>query len=700
NHGVNRNDIIPIICDRTYFYIIAILAISKAGGAYLPIDKKLPIDRINYILNESNPKLILHCNSKEIINKLNENNNYNIYDLQNHNYSTNENALTNVNDIDDTCYVLFTSGTTGKPKGVLISHFNVYCYLKLYDDRNTYSVSNILNNHKINNILGITNFSFDAAQTEITISLMNGLTLVLANENICNDLSKLAKYIIDNNVEYINTTPTRFSLFMENDLFKKSMKNLKMVNLGGEKLSSELCIKIHNYSKCDIYNSYGPTECTVDCSYKKIDINDIEKISIGTPICNCKVYILDEHLKAVPIGVEGEIFIGGYGVGKGYLNREELTKEKFLPCPFNDDENDRHNKIMYKTGDLGKWNNNGEIEYIGRSDFQVKIHGQRIELEEIENAINEISGIDRSIVIDKIKETGDKYLMCYYITDNETIDGKLIRNHLKEKLPLYMVPNYFKRIKEVPLTSNGKLDRKALPEPTKDDLIKEKYEAPQNEIETIICNIYSEIFSYDVEEVGRMNDFYEMGGDSLLAIRTSSMIEKQLKLKINIKSILSNSIICDLAKEIEKLQSDNSNANQIEIIEKQNKTEFPVTSQQLGVYIDSIKYPDSIIYNIPSIYKFQKNVDISKVKECFLKIFKHQEILRSKYHEVEINGKTEIHGFIDNECSLIFEEYSNENMTTFIRPFKLSEAPLIRVGFVDNETLLIDMHHIISDGKN
>ncbi|OUM64955.1 hypothetical protein PIROE2DRAFT_8098, partial [Piromyces sp. E2] len=379
----------------------------------------------------------------------------------------------------------------------------------------------------------------------------------------------------------------------------------------------------------------------------------------------------------------------------GYLNREELTNEKFISCPFY--SVDGKQGKMYRTGDLGLWKDDGEIICIGRKDFQVKIRGQRIELSEIENTIKEINGIDFTVVIDKVNENGDKYLVSYFISNNE-IEGRNIRDYLKTKLPVYMIPNYYIRISEIPITGNGKLNRKVLPSPTKNDLIKEKYSAPQTDIEKIICKIYSEIFGYDINEVGRMNDFYEMGGDSLLAIRVASMIEKYIKLKIDIKTILSNSVICDLAKEIEKLQLSNNENYQIEIIEKQNKSEFPITSQQLGVYIDSIKYPDSTIYNMPVSYKFKKNVSISKVKECFLKVFKHQEILRSKYYEVDVNGKTEIHGIIDNECSLVFEDYSNDNILSFVRPFDLSKAPLIRVGFVGNEKLLLDMHHIISDG--
>eukprot|EP00833_Pecoramyces_ruminatium_P017973 jgi/Orpsp1_1/1192005/evm.model.d7180000089941.1 len=303
--------------------------------------------------------------------------------------------------------------------------------------------------------------------------------------------------------------------------------------------------------------------------------------------------------------------------------------------------------------------------------------------------------IKRCVVIDKKKENDDKYLVCYYISSEE-ISSNNIRKFLISKLPRYMVPNYYIRIYDIPLSSSGKLNRKELPEPNNKDFITEEYIEPETEIEKVICKIYSDLFNIPENQIGRMSDFYELGGDSLNAIRIISTIEKELNVKIYIKDIMSYSIISDLGKFIEKLLNDNN--RQIEIIEKHNKKEFPVTSQQLGVYIDSIKNPNSVLYNIPSIFKLNKNLNIEKIKEGFNELFKKQEIFRTKYYEKEIHGKTEIYGYIDDKCLLKFEEYSYDNVNTFVRPFNLSEAPLIRVGFINDEVLLIDMHHIISDG--
>ncbi|ORX76328.1 acetyl-CoA synthetase-like protein [Anaeromyces robustus] len=700
--GIGRNDIIPIISDRSPYYIISMIAVSKAGGAFLPIDPKLPIERINYILEDVNPKMILYNNTQDIINKLVLNEDYKLYDIQQHNYKLNTGYIENINEPDDICYVLFTSGTTGKPKGVIISHFNIFNYVRSFKgNENYYCMYNLfIKENNIKNILSITNFSFDPSHIETINSLINGLNIILADENIKSNISLLSKYIIKNNVELIKTTPTVLKLFMDNEEFRKCVSIIKAIVLGGEILSNDLCKYVHQYSKCRIYNEYGPTECTVACSGKLINEDYDDKISIGKPFCNCQIFILDKYLKPLPIGVEGEIYIGGYGVGKGYINNEELTNEKFIKNPFNK-SGDKHNEILYRTGDLGKWKRNGEIEYLGRIDFQVKIHGQRIELEEIESIIQEINEINQCVVIDKINKKGEKYLICYFISE-KLIKGKEIREYLKNKLPSYMIPNYFKQIEKFQLTSNGKLDRKSLPEPNIKDLMKESYSPPINETEEKVCEIFSQIFNIHKNEIGRFNDFYEFGGDSFKAIQLCNLISKSFNIKVNIKDILSHPIISEFSEFIEnKLNKEIGKESEIiDLIEikKHNKKEYPITSQQMGVYIDSIKNPNSIIYNIPEMFQLNKSINIEIIKEGFQILFNKQEILRSKYSTKEIDGKIEIYGYIDDECSLIFEEYTYENAKTFVRPFDLSKAPLIRVGFIKNEVLLIDMHHIISDG--
>ncbi|OUM66075.1 hypothetical protein PIROE2DRAFT_6786 [Piromyces sp. E2] len=733
NNVGRRNDIIPIVSERSHYYVIAALGILKSGAAFLPIDPDFPKDRIKYMMKETNSKYILkYITNKtndqkieEIIEEINRerenlssnnngdsintqnNNNITSYSLQYHNYRLNTQSIENINQGDDLCYTIFTSGTTGKPKGTLISHSNLinFCfYSQTNNGKEIYT-------NDFSTSLASAKLTFDMSISEIFYPLVRNKCVVICNDNEYNDPQIIGEIMLNYGVDYIIITPSRIENYSKEKTYRKALKNLKCILVGGEECKITTLENIMKVSDANVYNLYGPTEITVSCSmlelskFYKDNKNNINEIPIGKPNCNNKVYILDKYRKPVPIGVEGEIYIGGYGVGKGYLNREELTKEKFVENPFNYND-DPHNRVMYRAGDLGKWTPKGEINYYGRIDFQVKINGQRIELGEIESTIKEMEAIDHCVVIDKKKENGDQYLICYYISSNSddtTLNGTTIRKYLNEKLPRYMIPNYYKQIHEIPLSNNGKLNKEALPEPTKEDFIIEKYIAPETDIERMICKFYSKIFNIPVNEIGRMSDFYELGGDSLNFIHFSSLIEKELNIKIHYKDMISHSMVVDLGHYIEEIIMDtNSNTNsnhKIEIIKKRNCKEFPVTSQQLGIYIESVKNPNSIIYNIPNVYKYvNKNINITKIIEGFKKIFENQEVFKTRYGEKEVNGKTEIYGFIDDECLLTFEEYTFENIETFVRPFDLSKAPLIRVGFVGNELLLVDIHHIISDG--
>ncbi|ORX65549.1 AMP-binding-domain-containing protein, partial [Anaeromyces robustus] len=447
--GVGKGDIVPILCDRSYLFVVATLAVMKSGSAYLPIDPEFPSDRIEYIINEANPKIILRylatSNNKDIkLNHVEE------YLIENHNYSENIEDIENVNEGDDLIYVLYTSGTTGKPKGTLITHNNLINYC-LYSQ--TINSKDYIYEKEINNALVFSKFTFDMSMGEVYYPLLKGTTLVLCSNEEFNSPDRLSSLISTYDVDYIFSVPSRIENYMKFEKFRNCIKNVKWILFGGEYLSPNLIRELFKYSDAEIINGYGPSEATVICTSKQFSKqihgqpNEEILITIGKPLCNCKVYILDKYLKPVPVGVEGEIYVGGYGVGKGYFNRKELTQERYIENPFNFN-NEMHNRIMYKTGDIGKWTENGEVEYLGRIDFQVKIRGQRIELGEIENTVKEIEDIESSVVIDKVKENGEKYLMCYFITTNDEIQGKYIREYLKKKLPLYMVPNYYKRIQE------------------------------------------------------------------------------------------------------------------------------------------------------------------------------------------------------------------------------------------------------------
>lgn len=497
--GVKANDVVPIIAKRSWHVIVAMLGVLKAGGAYMPVAPDYPTDRIEHMLEIAKSKIALLCGYQEKLK-------VECVDLVAFDYAGNTQGIVNVNQSEDAAYVIFTSGSTGEPKGITISHRNLGNFTNC-NEKNRYQHFAIKNGEVI---LASTVFTFDISVFEIYMALLNGLTVVLTNEWETASPNAIANLIEKNGIEILHATPTKMQMFLNDVDFCRALKCVTVMMLGAEELTSEICTKISKFSKAAIFNGYGPTEITIGASFKMIVASDI---TIGTPIANTQIYILDKDYNPLPIGVAGELCIAGEGVGKGYVNRPELTAERFVPNPFATEEN-RHGKIMYRTGDLARWRMDGEIEYLGRIDTQVKIRGLRIELGEIESVMSSMEGIGLTAVTDKRDENNRQYLVGYYTADAE-IDEKMLRRHLSAKLPQYMIPNYFMRLERMPMTPSGKTDRKNLPVP--DFAVRrEEYAAPMTELQRKLCSLWEELLKR--ERIGIQENFFDIGGDSLTAI--------------------------------------------------------------------------------------------------------------------------------------------------------------------------------------
>lgn len=492
--AVKPNDVVPIIAKRSWHIIVAMLGILKAGGAYMPVDPTYPIDRIEYMFETANVKIAVMYDYDESIN-------VDSIDLAFFDYSENNSCIDNVNSPEDLCYIIFTSGSTGKPKGVAVCHRNVNNYC----NNNNNNVCHKIIKNSYGSIVSVTNTIFDIFVTESILPLLNGITIYFANDEEVSSQEKLSNLILESDIDVMQTTPTKMRSYILDKNNTAYLNALKVIVLGGEALPTDLFLELKQYTDTEIFNIYGPAETTVWSTNKKVDDVDI---TIGKPIANTQIYILDENRKPLPIGVAGELCISGDGVGKGYLNRPELTAEKFIPNPFVE------GKTMYLTGDLARWRNDGEIEYLGRIDTQVKIRGLRIELGEIESVMSSFNGIHMTAVTDKRDENNRQYLVGYY-TDDNAIDEKTLRQHLAAKLPKYMVPNYFVHLDEMPMTASGKTDRKNLPLPDF-TVSQEEYVAPETELEKQLCGVLCELFA--MEQIGVTDDFFDIGGDSLKAI--------------------------------------------------------------------------------------------------------------------------------------------------------------------------------------
>ena len=497
--GAKSKDIIGICLNRSLELVIGLLAILKIGAAYLPIDPEYPEERVEYMLLDSKAKMLLTnkktqsiLSEKLNIKKIDIGLESTIYNRENKEIKTKINP-------EDLIYLIYTSGSTGKPKGVMLKHKNIINFLlgtKKVIDFNTEKV-----------MVSITTICFDIFVLEFWGALTSGMTLVLANENEQNNVEELNKLCLENKVTMIQTTPSRFKALLENKKNTEFIKKMTDIMVGGEGLPKGLVEKFQSLTKANIFNMYGPTETAVWSTIKKVKSKN--EITIGKPIANTKCYILDKEMNLLPTYIPGELYIGGDGVSNGYLNREELTKEKFVKSPFEE------NELIYNTNDLAYYTNNGEIVHLGRTDFQVKIRGYRIELEEIESRINQISGILNNVVI---ADENQKYLICYYIS-NEAQNTNKITSILLKELPNYMIPAVFFRINEFPLTPNGKLDRKKLPKVKLDTT---KVQVGKTETEKILSKIICEILEIEIVDID--TPFMVLGLDSLGIIEAQTML--------------------------------------------------------------------------------------------------------------------------------------------------------------------------------
>ena len=612
--GAGRGDIIPIIAKRSWHIFVAMLGILKAGGAYMPVSPEYPKDRVQFIIDEAGSRIGCVFGYDEHLKGIEM---FNLDELCVKQTEAGQRLpVENWNTSEDVCYVIFTSGSTGVPKGVMVKHGNVsnYCY----DNDN--NVCHALVKKEYKKIISVTNVVFDIFVTESLLPLLNGMTVYMTTDEEVSSQKAINRIITENGVEVLQTTPTKMRWYLFDRDQRGYLSVLKSIFLGGEALTADLYEKLRKKTKAEIFNIYGPAETTVWSSYACVRNTDI---TIGRPIANTQIYILDRYNNPVPVGVPGELCIAGEGVGLGYLNRPDLTAERFVPNPFATEENS-HGKIMYRTGDLAVWRDNREVEYLGRIDTQVKIRGLRIELGEIESVMSQFPGIRMCAVTDRTDEENRQYLAGYYTTSTDgkanrsvvtalKIDEEELRKYLSSKLPKYMVPNYFMHLSELPMTPSGKLDRKNLPIPKAKMVELTEYVQPSTEIEKKLCQIMENVLGF--EPIGLRHDFFACGGDSLKAMEFIVRAEEQ-QIKIKLQDIFDHPTVEEMVKTFsqnqrrekynrETFQKYESLLSRNRIYERYEQQEFPVKTALLsgitgflGAHIadELLKDPECIVY--------------------------------------------------------------------------------------------------------
>lgn len=670
--GVQPDDAVGLLTGRSIETVAGMLAILKAGGAYLPIDVDYPEERINFMMNDSGMQVILL--SEEVRNKIPQHvSAIRINDAEIR--MKDVVAIEEVNKPSDVCYVIYTSGTTGRPKGVMVEHRNVVrlffndAFQFDFDENDTWTM---FHSH-----------CFDFSVWEIYGALLFGGRVIIVPKIIAKDTKAYVQLLHKEQVTILNQTPSAFYNLIQEDLAgADAVLKIRMVIFGGEALSPARLKEWHEkYPQVKLINMFGITETTVHVTYKEIGDHEIRNniSNVGKPIPTLSVFLFDEYMKLVPRGIIGELYVGGAGVSRGYLGNEELTEKKFIINPYDSTER------LYRTGDLARVLHSGDIEYIGRIDHQVQLRGFRIELGEIESQLNNFPGIKESVAIARGNDD-DKYLLAYYVSEF-AIEASDLRKFLHDKLPDYMVPSHFIRIEKMPLTSNGKLDKQALPDPQV--MADEMHTGPANAIEEKLLEIWAEVLKLDAPVIGVNKSFFELGGHSLRATVLINKISKEFQVAIALKDVFRNQDIISLARYINDARKE-SFAKIERVAEKEY---YPLSSAQQRLFFLNEFDKNSVAYNLPHVVKLRGELDLEKLNEAFNKLIARHEILRTSF--VMVDGRPAQH----ISDSVNFQVETAYDISSFVRPFDIGAAPLIRAGLLAAEQILVvDMHHIVADG--
>ena len=676
--GIEKNDYVAIEAERSLETVICICGIIKAGAAYVPLDCSYPQDRIQYIVDDSSPKVVLYSNNSMDF-------------LQNTKVMSFDEALGKEDNLDfetnsnpeDLAYLIYTSGTTGRPKGVMVEHRNIVNLAldQTYADINEDSI-----------ILQTGSLAFDAFTFELWGTLLNGGTLCFTTKEKMTSPKLLKEVIRQHNITDIFMTIALFDQLIEE--MPEVFADIKSLMVGGEMISESSVRAMQKYNPHVRFgNIYGPTETTTFAVYYRVWPEVINvKTPIGKPIANLRTYIFDENTLC-GVGMPGELCIAGDGLARGYLNNPELTEEKFT-------EKLCVGERVYRTGDLVCWLPDGNIEFLGRVDEQVKIRGFRIEPGEIKNVILEHIKVQDVAVLVRTDVNGEK-VICAYLVNKEKLDVELIKTELRNYLPEYMVPNIILQIDKMPLTVNGKIDKRKLPAVKYDE--SSLYVAPRDEMEQMLVGIYQQVLGKD--KIGIRDNFFELGGHSLRATKVVNQIEEQCGVRIPIKTMFLCPTVEMLAQEIKKF-----NFTSYERIPKAEEKEYyPMSSTQRRLYIIDTTRDMGTVYNMPSAVVMQGVLDMHKMNLALKKLVERHELLRTSFCNIDGELLQKVNK--DVEISVEYAELSCPNEDTkqkafqdFVRPFSMEQAPLIRVKVVkcsEKENLIFfDMHHIISDGMS
>ncbi|MDZ4343796.1 MAG: amino acid adenylation domain-containing protein, partial [Candidatus Binatia bacterium] len=688
--GVGPEVLVGICVERSPEMIIGILGVLKAGGAYVPLDPAYPKERLAFILEDSQASILL--TQQRLAGSLAERSARVIC------LDADWDDIVRESDKDTSrgllpgnlAYVLYTSGSTGKPKGVAIEHKSAAAFLSW--------AHIVFTPQQLAGVLASTSICFDLSVFELFAPLTSGGKVIVAE-----DVLALPKLRTPSEVTLVNTVPSALAELLRVNGIPPSVRT---INLAGEPLSAKLVQQIYEATSAEnVYDLYGPSEAT---TYSTWAIRTPEgPQTIGKPISNTQIYILDDHLNPVPLGVAGELHIGGAGLARGYWNQPELTAEKFIPDPFGDQPGAR----LYKTGDVARYLPDGNIEFLGRIDHQVKIRGFRIELGEIESVLCQHPAVQQAVVLAREDIPREKQLVAYLVPKESTPTTNDLRSFLQQKLPDYMVPSFFVFLDALPLTPNGKIDRKALPAPdqTRPDLAA-PFVAPRTPVEEVLEDIWAEVLG--LTQIGIHDNFLELGGHSLRATQIASRVRDAFQVELPLPCLFATPTIAGLAKIIEGSNARVENLSFPPIQPIPRSDDLPLSfSQERAWFIQQLD-PANLAYNFQATLRFTGSLDVAALEQSLNEMVRRHEVFRTTFPAAQGRPIQVIHPFqpahlpvvdlqalCESERESEAQRWIHEELR---KPFDLTQLPMIRwilLRLSEQETILLHVeHHLVHDG--
>jgi amino acid adenylation domain-containing protein len=701
--GVSADQLVGICVERSVAMVVGLLGILKAGGAYVPLDPDYPTERIAFLLADAEIPVVL--TTEDLRSRLPAHAKLVCIDSDWKEIATRSTEETAAGvTLDNLAYVIYTSGTTGRPKGVMISHRAINNRLLWMQQEFPLGPDDRL--------LQKTVYTFDASVWELFVPLLSGAKLVMAIPGGHQDSSYLVEAVARHGITVLQLVPSMLQVVLEEPELTR-LRSLKRMFCGGELLSLELQRKFFNLVDAELINLYGPTEVSIDATSWVCERESRRShVTIGRPITNDQVFVLDERLKPAPLGVPGELYVGGVGLARGYWQRPELTAERFVPHPFASRKGER----LYRTGDLARYHADGTLEYLGRIDHQVKLRGYRIELGEIEACILEHEAVREAVVTLHNDSNGNQRLVAYVAPHKgngfEAISPLSLNHHLAERVPRYLIPSTFVMLERMPVLPNGKVDRQSLPAPSEvQPASGDGYIAPRTPLEEVIAAIWSDLLG--VTPIGTDANFFEIGGHSLLATQVISRLREAFRVELSLRTLFASPTVAELAAVVEEARKIGAGVALLPSMEPVDRTgELPLSFAQERLWFLQQLEPQSSAYHLFNGIRLRGQLNLSAFEQTLQEIVRRHEILRTTFTVVDGRpfqriaaassvslAVRDLSAFEKVERDAEVERAAQETVST---PFDLVAGPLLRAELLrlsdDEHVLLFVLHHIISDG--